>query len=142
MPDRNVLSLRLEELRVRMSSVLLGRVAWARDEITGLRDRLRPQRFLRRLDERKTTVADLAERLERGFGTRLERERLLLAEMRTALVGRSPRAVLARGYCVAEKNGAVVRGTGGIVPEDHLVIRFYDGSSQVSVERVDHDRIL
>jgi exodeoxyribonuclease VII large subunit len=141
-PDRVVLRLQLEELRVRMSSVLLGRVAWARDEITGLRDRLRPQRFLRRLDERKTAVADMADRLERGFGTRLERERLLLAEMRTALVGRSPRAVLARGYCVAEKNGEVVRGVGGIVPEDHLMIRFYDGSSHVRVERVDHDRNL
>jgi exodeoxyribonuclease VII large subunit len=141
-PDRVVLRLQLEELRVRMSSVLLGRVAWARDEITGLRDRLRPQRFLRRLDERKTTVADMAERLERGFGTRLERERLLLAEMRTALEGRSPRAILARGYCVAEKNGVVVRGAGDIVPEDHLMIRFYDGSSQVRVERVDHDRNL
>jgi exodeoxyribonuclease VII large subunit len=141
-PDRVVLGLQLEELRVRMSSVLRGRVAWARDEITGLRDRLRPQRFLRRLDERKTTVADMAERLERGFGTRLERERLLLAEMRTALAGRSPRAILARGYCVAEKNGVVIRGAGDIVPEDHLMIRFYDGSSQVRVERVDHDRNL
>ena len=113
-PDRNVLSLRLQELRVRMDSVLLGRVAWAKEEICGLRDRLRPQRFLRRLDERKTATADLADRLERGLHTRLERDRLLLAEMQAALVGRSPRAVLARGYCVAEKDGRVVRGTGNI----------------------------
>lgn len=138
-PDRNVLSLRLQELRVRMDSVLLGRVSWAKEEITGLRDRLRPQRFLRRLDERKTATADLADRLERGFSTRLERERLLLAELRAALEGRSPRAVLARGYCVAEKDGQVVRRTGGIRKEDRLKLRFYDGSSEVTVERVDHD---
>ena len=138
-PDRNILALRLQELRVRMDSVLLGRVSWANEEIAGLRDRLRPQRFLRRLDERKSAMVDLADRLERGLSTRLERDRLLLAEMRAALVGRSPRAVLARGYCVAEKDGRIVRGTGEIKKEDLLKLRFYDGSSEVTVERVDHD---
>jgi len=141
-PDRSILSLRLQELRVRMDSALLGRVAWAKEEICSFRDRLRPQRFLRRLDERKTATADLADRLERGFSTRLDRERLLLAGMRAALEGRSPRAVLARGYCVAEKNGRVVRGTGEIRQEDRLKLRFYDGNSEVRVERVDHDRDL
>jgi exodeoxyribonuclease VII large subunit len=138
-PDRNILALRLQELRVRMDSVLLGRISWANEEIADLRDRLRPQRFLRRLDERKSATADLAERLLRGLFTLLERDRLLLAELRAALDGRSPRAVLARGYCVAEKDGRVVRGTADIRKEDRLKLRFYDGSSEVTVERVDHD---
>jgi len=138
-PDRNVLFLRLQELRVRMDSALLGRVAWAKEEIVGLRDRLRPQRFLRRLDERKTATADLADRLERGLHTCIERERLILAEMKAALVGRSPRAVLARGYCVAEKDGRVVRGTVNLIKDDRLKLRFYDGSSDVTVEHVDYD---
>jgi exodeoxyribonuclease VII large subunit len=138
-PDRNILRSQLAELRCQMSSALLGRVARAKEEITGLRDRLRPQRFLRKLDERKTATADLADRLERGFSTRLERERLLLAGMRTALEGRSPRALLTRGYCVAERDGTVVRGVAGIAPGDRMKIQFYDGSSLVNVERVDHD---
>ncbi|MDD1685520.1 exodeoxyribonuclease VII large subunit [Methanoregula sp.] len=138
-PDRNILRSQLAELRCRMSDALIERVAWVKEEITGLRDRLRPQRFLRKLDERKTDAADLAERLERGFSTRLERERLLLAGMRNALEGRSPRALLARGYCVVEKEGAVVRGVAGITPGDRMKIQFYDGSSLVNVERVDHD---
>jgi exodeoxyribonuclease VII large subunit len=138
-PDRNLLSLRLQELRLQMDSVLLGRVAWAKEEICGLRDRLRPQRFLRRLDERRTATADLADRLERALHTRLQRDRLHLAGMKAALVGRSPRAVLARGYCVAEKDGRVVRGTVNIGIKDRLNLRFYDGNSEVTVERVDHD---
>ena len=138
-PDRNILFLRMQELRVRMDTALLGRVAWAKEEVGGLRDRLRPQRFLRRLDERKTATADLSDRLERSLSTLLERERLLLAELKAELEGRSPRAVLARGYCVAEKDGRVVRGTGNIMKEDRLKLRFYDGSSNVIVERVDHD---
>jgi exodeoxyribonuclease VII large subunit len=138
-PDRNLLALRLQELRVRMDSALLGRISWANEEITVLRDRLRPQRFLRRLDERKSATADLAERLLRGFSTLLERDRLLLRELRAALDGRSPCAVLARGYCVAEKDGRVVRGAVEIRKEDRLNLRFYDGNSKVTVERVDHD---
>jgi exodeoxyribonuclease VII large subunit len=138
-PDRNVLFLRMQELRARMDTALLGRVAWAKEETGGLRDRLRPQRFLRRLDERKTAMADLSDRLERSLSTLLEREQLLLRELRAELEGRSPRAVLARGYCVAEKDGRVVRSTGTIRKEDRLKLRFYDGSSNVIVERVDHD---
>jgi exodeoxyribonuclease VII large subunit len=138
-PDRTDLLLRLQEQKIRLGSALQGRVAWARDDIQGLRDRIRPQKFVRKIEERRQYAADLAERLERACGTRTERERLLLAEMKAALAGRSPRAVLARGYCVAEKDGRVVRGTSGLKQEDRLKLRFYDGNSVVTVERVNHD---
>ena len=71
--------------------------------------------------------------------TRIERDRLMLAEMKTALEGRSPRAVLARGYCVAEKDGIVVKSVDAMRENDRLNLRFYDGRSRVVVERVDHD---
>jgi exodeoxyribonuclease VII large subunit len=141
-PDRMVLIARLKELKSQISTALQGRVAWAREEVADLRDRLRPQRFCRKLEERKQTMADLSDRLERAFSNRLERERLILAEMKTALDSRSPVAVLARGFCVAEKNGVIVRSADIIEKGDHMKIRFYDGSSQVIVERVDHERNL
>lgn len=141
-PDRRVLIARLKELKSQMSAALQGRVAWAMEEISELRDRLRPQRFLRKLEERKQDTADLSDRLERAFSNRLERKRLLLCEMKTALDSRSPLAVLARGYCVAEKNGAVVKRADTLALGDHMKIRFYDGSSQVIVERVDYERDL
>ena len=59
--------------------------------------------------------------------------------MKTALEGRSPRLVLARGYCVAEKNGIMVRSVDAIKEDERLNLRFYDGRSRVVVERVDHD---
>lgn len=138
-PDRNILAHRLQELRIQLDSVLFGRISWAHEEVTGLRDRLRPQRFLRRLDERKSGTADLADRLERGITILLEHNRLLLRELRAVMDGRSPRSVLARGYCVAEKDGQIVRGTGQLRKDDQLMLRFYDGKSKVTVERVDHD---
>jgi len=138
-PDRNVLLLRLDEMRIQLGCSLEARLGRAREEIADLRDRLRPRRIARRLDEKKQTAADLSDRLTRAWENRVGRERLLLAEMKTALDGRSPLAVLARGYCVAEKDGRVVRGAGELVQNDRMRIRFYDGNGQVIVEKVDRE---
>lgn len=139
-PDTAVLLLQVHELKSLLNASLQGRIAWAREELTGMRNRLRPQRFVQRIEERKTTTADLADRLGRACTIRIERERLLLAETKTALESRSPLAVLARGYCVAEKNGLIVKSVDGINSNDRMKIRFYNGNSDVVVERVEHDR--
>ena len=134
-PDRYILLERMKELRCRLSSALLSRVAYAKEEVDGLRDRLRPRRFARRLEERKQYTADLSDRLERAFRARLEREHLLLAGMTTALESRNPLAVLARGYCMAEKDDRIVKSVRQLAEGDPVCIRFFDGSSQMRVER-------
>jgi len=139
-PDCTVLLARLGELRSQMTATVKARIGWAREEIAGMRDRLRPQQFVKRIEERKTATADLADRLERAISRRVERELLLLAEMKTALESRSPLAVLARGYCVAEKDGEVVKRAACVGVNDRMKIRFYDGNTRVIVERVDHER--
>ena len=139
-PDRMVLKARVKELRTLMNAALQGRVVGAMEEISDLRDRLRPQRFLRKLEDKKQDIADLFDRLERAYSNRIGRERLVLCEMKTALESRSPLAVLARGYCVAERNGAVVKRAETLSQGDHMKIRFFNGSSQVVVERVDYER--
>ena len=141
-PDRMMLTALLQELRSRLNAALQERVTSAQEGLNDLRDRLRPQRFGRKLEERKQNTADLSDRLERAFSHNLERQHLLLAEMKTALDSRNPLAVLARGYCVAEKQGVVVRYAESITKGDRMKIRFFDGSSQVIVEQVDHERNL
>ncbi len=139
-PDKTALLHRLQEQKIRIDTALQGRVAWAREEIQGLRDRLRPQKVIRKIGERRQYAADIADRLDRACATRIEREQLLLAGMKAALEAASPLGILSRGYCIAEKEGKLVRSAGALKKDDRLKIRFFDGSSQVSVERVDHDR--
>jgi exodeoxyribonuclease VII large subunit len=141
-PDRLVLAAQVQDLKGSLNAALQDRVTWAWDEISDLRDRLRPQKFCRKLEEKKQNIADLSDRLERAFSNLLGRERLLLAEMKTALDSRNPLAVLARGYCVAEKSGTVVKSANAITKGDRMNIRFYDGSGLVVVEDVDHERNL
>ncbi|MEN6443709.1 MAG: exodeoxyribonuclease VII large subunit [Methanoregula sp.] len=139
-PDQKELRERLKDLKNQMSSSLLSRVERAREECADLRDRIRPRRFLGKLEERQQNLADLAERFGRAFQTRTERERLILFRLQTALGGVNPSAVLSRGYCVAEKEGRVVNSVTEIRAGDRMKIRFSDGKSIVAVEQVDHDR--
>jgi exodeoxyribonuclease VII large subunit len=138
-PDRKDLRLALGDLRCQLGAALLSRVSRAQDEIADLSDRLRPQRFSRKIAERRQAAVDLSDRLERALVTRIDHDRLILAELRATLEGRSPRAVLSRGYCVAEKDGIVVRTADALKENDRLNLRFYHGRSRVVVERVDHD---
>ncbi len=138
-PDRNVLLLRLDEMRIQLGCSLEARVGRARKEVEDLRDRLRPLRFVRRLDEKKQAVADLCDRLTRAGENRVAKERLLLDGMMTALHSRSPLAVLARGYCVAEKDSSVVKSASELAQHDRMRIRFYDGNTRVIVEKVERE---
>ena len=138
-PDRKDLRLALRDLRCQLGNALLAKVSRAQDDLDGLKDRLRPQKFAKKIEEKRQATADLADRLERAFATRCERERLVLAGLQTALIGRSPKALLARGYCVAEKDGVLVTSVDALKTEDRLSLRFIDGRSRVIVERVDHD---
>jgi len=138
-PDRKDLRLALRDLRCQLGNALLAKVSRAQDDLDGLKDRLRPQRFAKKIEEKRQATADLADRLERAFATRCERDRLVLAGLQTALEGRSPKALLARGYCVAEKDGVLVTSVDALKTKDRLSLRFIDGRSRVIVEHVDHD---
>jgi exodeoxyribonuclease VII large subunit len=138
-PDKKVLMVQLYEYRFQIGALLLNRIEQAKEIVADIRDRIRPQRFIKRLEDRQQVTADLADRFERAFSHRTGREYLLLSEIKTALESRSPLAVLARGFCVAEKNGRLVKSVDTLVPDDRLKIRFYDGKSHVIVERVEHD---
>ncbi|MDD1695393.1 MAG: exodeoxyribonuclease VII large subunit, partial [Methanoregula sp.] len=58
-PDRMVLTARLRELKSQMSAALQGRVVMAMEDLSDLKNRLRPQRFLRKLEDKQQDITDL-----------------------------------------------------------------------------------
>jgi len=137
--DRTVLLRQIRDLQLQMAGSLVSRIERAICELADLRDRLRPLRFARKIDERKQITADYADRLERALLTRIGREKLILAGMKTTLEAQNPLGILGRGYCIVEKNGRTVTSVASLAVQDRLNIRFSDGKSQVLVERVEHD---
>ena len=138
-PDRAVLREGLTSLRGQMGAGLNNRLVRARELVLDFRDRLRPVRFVRKVEERRQAVADLADRSERALLSRIGRERLALSGLLTALGASSPLRILKIGYCVVEKDGHVVRRAAAIAKGDRLAVRFIDGRARVVTERVEHD---
>jgi len=138
-PDRTALFDEIRKYRGRIDSALGNALERARQDLTGVAERLHPRRMERRIAERREYIDDLSERLARAAATRFSQERLRLSEIRTGLEGCSPLNLLARGYCVAEKGGRVVRSVCNLDAGDLLVLRVIDGRSDARVERVYHD---
>jgi len=137
--DRAVLLGQIRDLQLQMAGSLISRIERAVSELADLRDRLRPLRFVRKIDERKQVTADYADRLERALTTRIGCEKLILAGMKTTLEAQNPLVVLGRGYCIVEKKGRPLTSVASLAVQDRLDLRFSDGKSQVLVERVEHD---
>jgi len=139
-PDRAGLSENLVETRKKMGSILLSRLDTAAREIEDLRGRLSPGRLERKIFERREDLASRTERITRTFISKIERERLILAGLRTAIEGRNPAHLLSRGYCILEKDGRVVRSAADIETGDNAVARLSDGRADLVIGKVYHDK--
>jgi len=139
-PDRTDLRTGLDKDRQRLQDAVLGRVERCRGDLDALALRFRPERFRRRVEEERQRVADLEERLRRGYGGRTGRERLVLAGLAARMKASDPLAPVRRGYVLVRRDGEVVRSVETIAPGDRLDLRFADGTCTAVTERVSHDR--
>lgn len=139
-PDRAELRAGLAKDRQRMQDAVLGKVDRCRADLDALSVRVRPERLRRRVDEQRQRLADLEERMRRGYQGRTARERLALSGLAARLAASDPLAPVSRGYVLVRKDGEVVRSAAGVAPGDRLDLRFADGTCTVVTERVSHDR--
>jgi exodeoxyribonuclease VII large subunit len=139
-PDRVQLQEILKKYRSQMITAVLIRIERGYEDVRSLNERLHPKRFIRKIGENKQDLSDSAERMLRSLETRLERERLMLRELRAVLKGKNPLHLLSAGYCVAQKDNRIVRSVAMIAAGDRLKLRFIDGNSDMRVEEVTYDK--
>jgi exodeoxyribonuclease VII large subunit len=139
-PDRIRLIELLGKHRQQMIKSLVARLERAYEELRQYRERLHPKRFERNIADRKQELADMTDRLGRSVATRLEHECLRLNGFRAELEGRNPLRLLSGGYCVAEKDGHLLRSLAGIRPGNRIRLRFLDGNADVQVEQVNYGK--
>ncbi len=138
-PDRRDLLQEVRGYRDQMRSLLLQRLNSVEREVGELRMRMHPRRLARRIDERMQQLADRKGDLRRAAAARVRRDRLRLAEVRAQLEGKNPLAILDRGYCIAEKNGRVVKTARELSPGDRITLRMKGGRSGAVVEWMNRD---
>jgi exodeoxyribonuclease VII large subunit len=138
-PDRAALITALRDYKRTMETILINRHDRACREVETLRERLHPRRLIRRVADRRQYIEDQRERLLVSVNNKIFGGRLALGEIRAGLFGKNPLAVLARGYCVAEKNGLIVRSVRSLGKGDRIVLRFTDGRGGAVMEKISYD---
>lgn len=86
--------------------------------------------------DEKERVGDLSDGASYAFSQIIAASRLKMAGACGRLEGLNPLSVLARGFAVAEHNGAVVHKASEIKPGEVVEIRFVDGVARTVVEEV------
>ncbi|MDD4254505.1 MAG: exodeoxyribonuclease VII large subunit [Methanofollis sp.] len=139
-PDRADLRAGLDKDRLRLQDAVLGKVDRCRADLDALSLRFRPDRLRRRTEEGRQQIADLEERMRRGYQGRTGREHLVLSGLAARMKASDPLAPVRRGYVLVRRDGEVVRSVEGVAVGDRLDLRFADGTCMVITERVSHDR--
>ncbi|MGA2934154.1 MAG: exodeoxyribonuclease VII large subunit [Methanomicrobiales archaeon] len=139
-PDKAELAREISGSLDRMRNALEKKVQAAALLLEDLRLRLQPRRILKRINENREEVSEMEEDLNRAILARIERGRGELARLKALLEGWSPLTILSRGYCIAEKEGKVVRSAANLSTGDRIKLRMAGGGAKARVEEVFHDK--
>jgi exodeoxyribonuclease VII large subunit len=138
-PDRAELGREIAGQLDRMRASLEKKVLASGLLIEDLRLRLQPRKLLRRINEHRDLVAEMGEDLDRAVAGKIGCLRTGLAREQALLDGRSPLTILSRGYCIAEKEGKVVRTARDLGRGDRIRLRMHGGGADAQIEEVYHD---
>jgi len=138
-PDRAELTREISGILDRMRGSLGKKVQAAALLIEDLKLRLQPRRIWRRINENREEIEEREEDLNRAMAAMMGRGRNEIAKLRALLDGRSPLSILSRGYCIAEKDGKVIRSAGSLRTGDRIRLRMSGGGAGARIEEVYHD---
>jgi exodeoxyribonuclease VII large subunit len=132
-PDRRDVKGRVEALVDRLRANVERRVRDARRQVEGLVNSQAFHRPLRRLEQHRQTLDDLARRLEGAVDRRLERAGGRLERLQTRLAAADPEQPLRRGYAYVGRDGRPVRSASSLERGDRVTLRFTDGRRRAEV---------
>jgi len=138
-PDRAEVAREVGGSLDRMRNALEKKVQAAGLLIEDLKSRLQPRRIGRRINDSREEVSEIEEDLNRAILAKIERGRGELGRLVALLEGRSPATILSRGYCIAEKDGRVVRAAGDLRTGDRVRLRMSGGRADTRIEKVYHE---
>ncbi|MDD1662732.1 MAG: exodeoxyribonuclease VII large subunit [Methanomicrobiales archaeon] len=139
-PDKAELTREIAGSLDRMRCSLEKKVQAAALLIEDLRLRLQPRRILKRINENREEIAEREEDLNLAIIARIERGRSEVARLKALLEGRSPLTILSRGYCIAERDGKVIRSALNLSTGDRIRLRMAGGGAKARIEDVYHDK--
>jgi exodeoxyribonuclease VII large subunit len=133
-PDRAELLSRLDKGRLRLRDLLLGHLQTARKGLAALAQRRVFREPLERVRDLERRLDDWHARLSRAVNQRLTLARKAVEKRAVQLDSLSPLKVLARGYSLTRKNGALLRSAAQAHAGDVIETRLHEGTIVSRVE--------
>ena len=118
---------RLDRAAARLPAVFTGRVGQARMRFARDAARVSPAGLLQRLQQQKDNLSVLDRRRDAAITRETERRAARLAQAARLAESLSHKSVLARGFALVKRDGALVRRAGDVARGDLLSIVFGDG---------------
>lgn len=78
--------------------------------------------------DRKNSLECICDRLQSVFSKNIENKANMLSSAAEKLNALSPLATIARGYCVADKDGVIVKNASELKKDDKITLTFSDGN--------------
>lgn len=135
-PDGHALDAALAAARKSLISRLYARLTAAFSALAESLARLDRSVIRNHLTPADDFLSSAGERLNKEIKNRLKEADSLLVSLSQRLEGRSPLALLARGYSICEDaGGRIISSVSELSPGDVLNLRFRDGSAEASVRK-------
>jgi exodeoxyribonuclease VII large subunit len=136
-PDLAELHDSLNDLSLRMSSLMRRKIERSQERLQNLANRKDFRRPLDRLRDLSQKLDGYEDRLERAEKVRLSRGRERIASLAAQLHSLSPLNILARGYSLTQRaQGELLRNAGSVAVGDRIVTRLDAGEIVSRVEEV------
>ncbi len=138
-PSAEEVSRALEQMRLRLVSLLRARARAARERLVYLASRRVLSRPMALVQDRARRIDELESRLARAARLRLRAAKTRAESLHDRLESLNPLAVLGRGYSLTRRlaDGRIVRDAGELTPGEALATRFARGEAISRVDRVE-----
>ncbi len=88
---------------------------------------------MQKINERYISIDMIVTQLQNSINNKLKDNKSKMAELITKLDSLSPLKTLARGYCISEVNGNIVKSSKLLNKDDEVILKFHDGNVNVKV---------
>lgn len=124
----------LDNLSMRLSTLIESRLRFAKAQVEGLTKRLRSP--LDKVSRQRQLLTQLDNRLDSGIKRLLQRQSDRLQSTFVSLDLLSPFSTVARGYAIATKsNGSVLRDASTVIPGERIHLQLQHGQLTAIVEK-------
>ncbi|MBT8507138.1 exodeoxyribonuclease VII large subunit [Methanomicrobiaceae archaeon CYW5] len=138
-PDRIEMMRGLEEIHERLRRSVDRTIVREHEGLVYLCLRLRPDRLRKRINFEQQGLAEMTDRLNRGYQRIIERQKVELANLSGLLRAAHPLLPLERGYTMVRDNNRLISSAHDVSTGDEIMVFWHDGSAKTKVMEMRYD---